>query len=94
MTAADDDGERLRRVRLANIRQELLAPASALVRHGEMLHEGAVRDHLDDITPDLARILTAARELSDLLPPAYSWFSESFDTPDLKDAKSLLEELA
>ena len=41
MTAADDDGERLRRVRLANIRQELLAPASALVGYGEMLHEGA-----------------------------------------------------
>ncbi len=43
MTAADDDGERLRRVRLANIRQELLAPASALVGYGEMLHEGAAR---------------------------------------------------
>ena len=64
MTAADDDGERLRRVRLANIRQELLAPASALVGYGEMLHEGAARDHLDDIIPDLERILTAARQLA------------------------------
>ncbi len=64
MTAADDDGARLRRVRLANIRQELLAPASALVGYGEMLHEGAARDHLDDIIPDLERILTAARQLA------------------------------
>jgi predicted ATPase len=30
----------------------------------------------------------------DLLAPVYSWFSEGFDTADLKDAKALLEELA
>ena len=32
----------------------------------------------------------AAREL---LAPAYAWFTEGFDTPDLIDAKVLLEEL-
>jgi hypothetical protein len=26
--------------------------------------------------------------------PIYNWFTEGFDTADLKDAKSLLEELA
>ena len=33
----------------------------------------------------------AAREL---LAPIYGWFTEGFDTPDLQDAKALLEELA
>ena len=28
-----------------------------------------------------------------LLAPVYGWFTEGFDTPDLKDAKALLEEL-
>ena len=30
----------------------------------------------------------------DLLAPVYDWFTEGFDTLDLKDAKALLEELA
>jgi len=33
-------------------------------------------------------------EAHDLLAPIYSWFTEGFDTADLKEAKSLLEELA
>jgi predicted ATPase len=33
-------------------------------------------------------------EAHDLLAPVYGWFSEGFDTADLKDAKALLEELA
>ena len=30
----------------------------------------------------------------DLLAPIYGWFTEGFDTADLKDAKALLDELA
>ena len=33
-------------------------------------------------------------EARDLLAPVYGWFSEGFDTPDLKEAKTLLEELS
>jgi class 3 adenylate cyclase/tetratricopeptide (TPR) repeat protein len=33
-------------------------------------------------------------EARDLLAPIYGWFTEGFDTPDLKEAKGLLEELA
>jgi predicted ATPase len=33
-------------------------------------------------------------EARDLLAPVYNWFTEGFGTPDLKDAKALLEELA
>ena len=32
-------------------------------------------------------------EARDLLAPIYRWFTEGFDTPDLKEAKALLEEL-
>jgi class 3 adenylate cyclase/predicted ATPase len=32
-------------------------------------------------------------EARDLLAPVYGWFTEGFDTPDLKQAKALLEEL-
>ena len=30
----------------------------------------------------------------DLFAPIYGWFSEGFDTPDLREAKALLDELA
>ena len=32
-------------------------------------------------------------EARDLLAPVYGWFTEGFDIPDLKDAKTLLDEL-
>ena len=34
------------------------------------------------------------QEAHDLLAPVYYWFTEGFDTADLKDAKALLDELA
>src|SRR5205807_8136193 len=34
------------------------------------------------------------QEAHDLLAPVYNWFTEGFDTLDLKDAKVLLNELA
>ena len=33
-------------------------------------------------------------EARDLLAPVYGWFTEGFDTADLKDAKALLDELS
>ena len=33
-------------------------------------------------------------EARNLLDPVYGWFTEGFDTRDLKEAKALLEELA
>jgi class 3 adenylate cyclase/predicted ATPase len=32
-------------------------------------------------------------EARDILDPVYGWFTEGFDTPDLKDAKALLDDL-
>jgi predicted ATPase len=55
----------------------------------------------------IARLLTALNatsrlwrdqgkrdEARDLLAPVYGWFTEGFDTLDLKEAKALLDELA
>ena len=33
-------------------------------------------------------------EARDLLAPVYGWFTEGFDTLDLKEAKALLDELS
>lgn len=33
-------------------------------------------------------------EARELLAPVYAWFTEGFDTRDLKEAKALLDELA
>ena len=46
---------------------------------------------------DLARLWAGRgerRKAHDLLAPVYGWFTEGFKTPDLKDAKALLGELA
>jgi adenylate cyclase len=59
--------ERKRQARLAIMRQELLAPVSALVGYSEMLTEQALRLDLPDILPDVERILTSARELLELV---------------------------
>ena len=40
---------------------------------------------------DGAKAVQQAREL---LAPVYGWFTEGFDTRDLKEAKALLDELA
>jgi predicted ATPase len=45
----------------------------------------------------LARLLREQgrrAEAHDLLAPIYGWFTEGFDTTDLRDAKALLDELA
>ena len=34
------------------------------------------------------------KQALDLLAPIYGWFTEGFDTPDLRDAKTLLDELS
>lgn len=46
---------------------------------------------------DLARLWAEQgerRKAHDLLAPVYGWFTEGFETPDLRDAKALLDDLA
>ncbi len=45
----------------------------------------------------LSRLLCEQKkrqEAQDLLAPVYDWFTEGFDTPDLIEAKALLDELS
>ena len=42
----------------------------------------------------LLRDQARAREAYELLASVYGWFTEGFATKDLKDAKTLLDELA
>jgi predicted ATPase len=42
----------------------------------------------------LWQISGRTREARELLAPVYGWFTEGFDTPDLKEAEALLAELA
>jgi predicted ATPase len=42
----------------------------------------------------LRRYRGSRSEARDLLAPVYAWFTEGFDTPDLKAAKALLDELS
>ena len=46
---------------------------------------------------DLARLWRSqgkVQQARELLAPMFGWFTEGFDTRDLKEAKALLEELA
>jgi predicted ATPase len=48
-------------------------------------------------TMSLARLLSSQGkrdEASTMLAEIYGWFTEGFDTADLKDAKALLDQLA
>jgi len=42
----------------------------------------------------LWRDQSKSQQARELLAPVYGWFTEGFDTSDLKEAKALLEELA
>lgn len=61
------DDQRAKRLQLANMRQELLAPANAIVGYAEILRDEAVQVGHDDFTEDLERIGSSARALYHLV---------------------------
>ena len=67
MAETGDIGARTQQAILANLRQQLLTPASALVSYSELLLEQAQEAHLQDMLPDINRILTAAQNLSQIV---------------------------
>jgi signal transduction histidine kinase len=83
---------RLRRTRLSNMRQELLAPANAIMGYGDMLLEEARSQSLVDVVPDLERIVTAARDLLELIDRSLDVGTiATTDTPrNLADMQSTL----
>ncbi len=52
----------------------------------------AARKETEDARCLAPQIVDGLRETG-LLAPVYNWFTEGFDTADLKDAQALLEEL-
>ena len=63
----ESDDERGRRVRLADLRQELLAPADAIAGYAEILSEDARRLELRAALPDIDRLSAAAISLQRLV---------------------------
>ena len=85
--AHEDDAERAVRAGLA-----VTAAASRLATpSGQTLESLELR-----AARDLASMLAARGERQQahgVLAPAYDWFTEGFDTPDLREAKALIDEL-
>ncbi len=106
LAAAEQTGERWSAARVHQIRAELLLHAHG---RGDEGIEASLRTAIEIAQAQIAKAweLKAAtllarlwrdqgkrREARDLLAPIYGWFTEGFDTSDLKEAKSLLEELS
>lgn len=88
MTQGDDHW--VRKALLANMRQELMAPVSAILGYAEMLRDEAATGNVADVADDLDRIHSAAGLLSDLserlLDPTHS--AELLASADLSEAQS------
>ena len=64
-----------------------------LIRKWFVVHETVATPTLFRRGGHFAVCVDASEELDNLFAPVYDWFTEGFDTADLKDAKALLEEL-
>ena len=104
LAMVEQTGERFYAAELHRLRGALIAGQGAgdeaeahLMRALAMAHEQQARGWSLRAATSLARLWRdrAKRcEARDLLAPVYGWFTEGFDTADLKDAKALLDELA
>jgi predicted ATPase len=91
---------------LHRLRGEILLkrdPANTLPAEEAFLTSIAIAQQQKARTFELRSAMSMARlwrdqgkvqQAHELLAPVYGWFTEGFDTRDLKDAKALLEELA
>jgi hypothetical protein len=94
---AESEVERVAGETLLKMGAENAAGAEQCLRHAIAIatEQGAKSFELR-ATTSLARLLrdTARRdEARTMLTPVYGWFTEGFETADLKDAKALLDEL-
>ena len=106
LTLVDTTGERVWEPELYRLKCELLlqqssdnqADAESCFHHAIKIarNQQAKSFELRTAT-SLARLWQQQgkrQEAHALLAPVYNWFTEGFDTADLKDAKALLDELA
>ena len=98
-----DWGERIHYAEILRLKGQILARKGDLV-DGERsflasldwAHEQQAKSWELRTSVSLARLWQSQdkhKEAHDLLAPVYDWFTEGFDTHDLKEAKALLEEL-
>ena len=103
-TRMGQSGERWPEAEIHRLKGELMlsmddvdAAAEQLFRTAiDVAREQEARSPELRATTSLARLWAERGERQkahDLLAPVYDWFTEGFDTPDLKDAKALLDEL-
>ena len=80
----------------------ILGPARACARGGKNRPSALAKEQEAKLW-ELRAAMSLARlrrqqdrrsEAGDLLAPVYDWFTEGFDTPDLKEAKTLLNNKA
>jgi predicted ATPase len=84
------NGQLMLRQRHAEAAEELYRKALSIAREqGAKLWELRAAVALARLWRDQGR----RGEARDLLAPVYGWFTEGFDTPDLKEAKALCKEL-
>jgi predicted ATPase len=103
--ASDRSGQRAWDAELQRMKGELiLGRGSKKVAQADVAFGRAIRMARDRqakswelrATTSLARLRAdqgRRAEARDLLAPVYGWFTEGFDTADLKDARALLDEL-
>jgi predicted ATPase len=105
LTIVDRTQERWFEAELHRLRAEALLAASinAAAAEASLRRAVAVAQQQDVKFWELRAALDLARlwrdhgrrnEARDLLAPVYGWFTEGFDTPVLRDAKALLDQLA
>jgi predicted ATPase len=105
LTLVDSSGERLYEAELHRLRGALLlqqsldnqAEAETCFHHAlDIARTQQAKSFELRTATSLARLWHQQgkhQEAHDLLAPVYEWFTEGFDTADLKDAKALLHEL-
>ena len=81
---------------LAEASRESKRQVGALVHRSGQVDSVVVGSPTGLLLPDIGRLRQAQgrqAEAQTLLSEIYNWFSEGFDTVDLKEAKALLDEL-
>jgi predicted ATPase len=109
LTLTDHIQARWYEAELYRLKGELMLHAECGVQRAELTPEACFQKALDiarhqqakswelRATTSLARLWQSQdkrQEAHDLLALIYGWFTEGFDTADLQEAKSLLDELA
>jgi class 3 adenylate cyclase/tetratricopeptide (TPR) repeat protein len=109
LAAADRTGERVSEAELYRVKGDLLMQATSAAPNAAGEAESCFRQAIDiarhqqakwwelRATTSLAQLLVTQgrrEEARTMLAEIYNWFTEGFDTADLKDAKALLDELS